>query len=129
MNPSLNASYQDMADHYGTAVLPTRLAARDKAKVENGVLVAKRWILAVLRHRSHSLAEMNAAIRHLLKPSMAVLRNQQSRRQLFDDLDRPAARPLPNHPYEFAEWKQPEVNIDHHVSRFPLLQRPLPPRQ
>ena len=117
--PTLNASYQDMADHYGTAVLPTRpRRPRDKAKVENGVLVAKRWILAVLRHRVfHSLAEMNAAIRQLLETlnGRPLRKIQRSRRQLFDDLDRPAARPLPNHPYEFAEWKQPKVNIDYHV--------------
>lgn len=117
--PTLNASYQDMADHYGTAVLPARpRRPRDKAKVEAGVLVAKRWILAVLRHRVfHSLAEMNAAIRELLEKlnDRSLRKIQRSRRQLFDELDRPAALPLTDRPYEFAEWKRPKVNIDYHV--------------
>jgi transposase len=117
--PTLNSSYQDMADHYGTAVLPARpRRPRDKAKVENGVLVAKRWILAVLRHRVfHSLAEMNAAIRELLEKlnDRPLRKIQRSRRQLFDELDRPAALTLPDRPYEFAEWKKAKVNIDYHV--------------
>ena len=117
--PTLNSSYQDMADHYGTAVLPARpRRPRDKAKVENGVLVAKRWILAVLRHRIfHSLAEMNAAIRELLEKlnDRPLRKIPKSRRQLFEELDRPAALPLPDRPYEFAEWKRAKVNIDYHI--------------
>jgi transposase len=117
--PTLNASYQDMADHYGAAVLPARpRRPRDKAKVENGVLVAKRWILSVLRHRVfHSLAEMNAAIRELLEKlnDRPLRKIQRSRRQLFDELDRPAALPLPDRPYEFADWMTAKVNIDYHV--------------
>lgn len=117
--PTLNSSYQDLADHYGTAILPARpRRPRDKAKVENGVLVAKRWILAVLRHRVfHSLAEMNAAIRPLLDQinDRSLRKIQRSRRQLFDELDRPAALPLPARPYEFAEWKRAKVNIDYHI--------------
>lgn len=117
--PTLNPSYQDMADHYATAILPTRpRRPRDKAKVENGVLVAKRWILSVLRHRVfHSLAEMNAAIRKLLENlnDRPLRKIQRSRRQLFDELDRPAALPLPARPYEFAEWKRAKVNIDYHI--------------
>jgi len=62
--PELNPTYSDMAEYYGCAVLPARpRKPRDKAKVENGVLIAKRWILAVLRHRTfYSLAQLNAAI-------------------------------------------------------------------
>jgi transposase len=117
--PTLNPSYQDMADHYGTAVLPARpRRPRDKAKAEAGVLVTKRWILAALRHRTfHSLAEMNVAIRRLLEAlnDRPLRKIQKSRRQLFNELDRPAALPLPERPYEFAEWKKPKVNIDYHV--------------
>ena len=117
--PTLNSSYQNMADHYGAAILPARpRRPRDKAQVENGVLVAKRWILAVLRHRVfHSLAELNAAIRELLERlnNRPMRKIQKSRRQLFDDIDRPAALPLPPRPYEFAEWKKVKVNIDYHV--------------
>jgi transposase len=117
--PTLNPAYQDLADHYGAAILPARpRRPRDKAKVENGVLVAKRWILAVLRHRIfHSIAELNAAIRPLLeKLNDRLLRKiQKSRRQLFDELDRPAARTLPDRPHEYALWKKATVNIDYHI--------------
>src|SRR4030042_1631585 len=63
--PELNPTYADMAEHYGCAVLPARpRKPRDRATVENGVLIAKRWILAGVPHRTfYSLAELNAAIR------------------------------------------------------------------
>jgi transposase len=66
--PGINPTYRDMAAHYGTAILPTRVRRpRDKAKVEAGVLVVERWILARLRHqRFASLAALNAAIASLL---------------------------------------------------------------
>ena len=62
--PVLNASYAEMAAHYGTAVIPARpRKPRDKAKVEAGVLVVERWVLAALRNRTFfSLAEANRAI-------------------------------------------------------------------
>ncbi|MCL0104892.1 IS21 family transposase, partial [Dehalococcoidia bacterium] len=67
--PELNPTYADMAQHYGCAVLPARpRKVRDKAKVEAGVLIAQRWILAVLRHRTFfSLEELNAAIHECLE--------------------------------------------------------------
>ena len=66
--PDVNATFEDMADHYGTAVLPARVRRpQDKAKVENSVLLVQRWILARLRHHTFfSLAELNRAIRELL---------------------------------------------------------------
>ena len=62
--PGLNPTYQDLASHYGTAILPARpRRPRDKAKVEVGVQVVERWILARLRNqRFFSLAELNSAI-------------------------------------------------------------------
>jgi transposase len=67
--PDTNPTYQDMASHYGVAVLPARVRKpRDKAKVEGGVLIVERWILAVLRHRQFfSLVELNTVIRELLE--------------------------------------------------------------
>jgi transposase len=117
--PLLNRSYQDMATHYGTAILPARAGKpRDKAKAEVGVLIAERWILASLRNeRFTSLAEANTAIRARL----AWLNNRRfaklegTRKILFDELDRPAMRPLPATRYEFATWKNPKVNIDYHI--------------
>ncbi len=118
--PDLNPTYADWAAHYGTIVLPARPRhPRDRAKVEVGVQVVERWILAVLRHHTFtSLAEANAAIRELLDRLNArpFKKRDGSRRLLFEALDHPALRPLPATPYEFAQWKQAKVNIDHHVA-------------
>jgi len=118
--PDINPTYAELARHYGTTVLPARPAKpRDKAKVEAGVLVAQRWLLAVLRKEIfHSVAELNAAIRELLNGRLnaRLLRKmKRSRRDLFDSLDRPAALPLPERHYEYAEWLKASVNIDYHI--------------
>jgi transposase len=117
--PDINPTYLDMAQHYGTAVIPARpKSPRDKAKVETGVQVAERWILAVLRnHTFFSIAELNQAIKDKLielndRPMKKI---DQSRRELFETIDRPALKPLPALAYEFAEWKKARVNIDYHV--------------
>jgi transposase len=117
--PTLTRTYADLAQHYGVAIVPARAARpRDKAKVEVGVQVVERWILARLRHHTFfSLLELNTAIADLL-----VTLNQRpfkklpgSRQSVFEALDRPALRPLPAQPYEYAEWKLVRVNIDYHV--------------
>ena len=118
-DPDINPAYADLADHYGAVVLPARpRKPRDKAIVENGVLVAKRWILAVLRRRTFfSLAELNAAIRELLEnlKKRPMRKIKKSRRELFEEVDRPAALQLPEQSYEFAEWRKARVNIDYHI--------------
>ena len=117
--PDLNPTYQDMAEHYGTAVLPTRVRhPRDKAKVETGVQVVERWVIAPLRHRTFfSLEEINLAVAEkredLNNRPMSHL--GKSRRELFESLDRPALKPLPERSYEPAEWKRAKVGIDYHV--------------
>ncbi|MBI4294981.1 MAG: IS21 family transposase, partial [Chloroflexi bacterium] len=117
--PELNPTYADMAEHYGCAVLPARpRKPRDKAKAEAGVLVAQRWILAVLRHRTfYSLSELNAAIGELLERlnTRPLRKEKKSRRELFEGLDRPNALPLTDRPYEYAEWRKATVNIDYHI--------------
>ncbi len=117
--PDLNPTYAEMAEHYGICVLPARPAhPRDKAKVETGVLIAKRWILSALRHRTfYGLAELNGAIGKLLERlnSRALRKLKQSRRELFDLFDRSQAGPLPEKTYEYAEWKLATVNIDYHI--------------
>jgi len=117
--PDINPTYHEMAAHYGCVVIPTRKRApRDKAKVEAGVLVAERWILAALRNRTFfSLAELNSAIEEKLD----LLNNRKmqklhtTRRELFESLDRPVLRALPVMPYQYAEWKKATVHIDYHV--------------
>jgi transposase len=117
--PDLNPTYAEMASHYGLCVLPARPAhPKDKAKVETGVLIAKRWILATLRHRTfYRLAELNGAIHELLERlnSRALRKLKKSRRELFELFDRPQALSLPEKPYEYAEWKLATVNIDYHI--------------
>ena len=117
--PDLNPTYAEMAEHYGICVLPARPAhPKDKAKVETGVLIAKRWILAVLRHRTfYSLAELNGAIHELLERlnSRALRKLKQSRRELFELFDQPNALSVPEKTYEYAEWKLATVNIDYHI--------------
>jgi len=117
--PDLNPTYQDLAQHYGTAVIPTRVRKpKDKAKVEVGVQVVERWILARLRNRTFfHLADLNQAIRQLL-PELNTRQMEhlgRSRHEFFSELDQPALRPLPEEPYEFAIWKKATVNIDYHV--------------
>lgn len=117
--PDVNLTYLDLARHYGTTVIPARPGKpRDKAKVESAVLVAERWILAALRnHRFFSLAELNRAIREKLVEfnERPLQKLKVSRRHLFETLDKPALRPLPAYPYEYAQWKQATVNIDYHI--------------
>ena len=115
----VNRTYADLARHYRTAIVPARpYRPRDKAKVEVGVQIVGRWILARLRNRRFfSLAALNEAIRALLIDlNDRPLRSWgRTRRDLFDELDRPALTPLPDEPYEYAEWKRCRVNLDYHV--------------
>jgi transposase len=117
--PGIQRTYEEMAQHYDTTVLPARGGKpRDKAKVEAGVLVAQRWILARLRKLTFfSLAELNDAIAALLEDlnSRPMRQYKASRRELFDRLDRPALRPLPSSRFECGEWTTARVNIDYHI--------------
>lgn len=117
--PDINPTYQDLAMHYGVAVTPARVRRpRDKAKVEVGVQVVERWILARLRHRRFfSLAELNQAIRELLPRlnERPFHKLPGSRRSLFESLERPALRALPAQRFTYAEWKKARVHVDYHV--------------
>jgi transposase len=117
--PGLQRTYEEFAQHYGTTILPARPAKpRDKAKIEVGVQVAERWILARLRHETFcSLAALNARIAELLVDlnTRRMRRYQASRQELFERLDRQALRPLPPEPFVYGEWKLARVNIDYHV--------------
>lgn len=117
--PGINPTYEEMAAHFGAVVIPGRpRKPRDKAKAENGVLQAERWVLAALRQRTFfSLAEANAAIAERVAwlNARPFRKLPGSRRSMFEDLDRPALRPLPARRYEYAEWLAAKVNIDYHV--------------
>jgi transposase len=117
--PGVNLTYEEMAQHYGVAVVPARpRKPRDKAKVEVGVQVVERWILAALRKRTFfSLGAVNEAIAELLATlnNRPFRKREGSRKTLFESLDRPALHPLPVNRYEYGEWKRARVNIDYHV--------------
>lgn len=117
--PDINPAYQELAEHYQFAVLPARIKKpKDKGKIENGVQNVERWVIAPLRNRTFfSLAEVNQALREQLdqlnhKVMLAVGR---TRRQEFEDIDRPNLRPIPEKPYEYAVRKTARVHIDYHV--------------
>ena len=117
--PEINRAYADVIAHYGTAVIPARARRpQDKAKVEAGVLLVERWILAALRnHKFFSLTELNQAIRELLVKlnERAFQKLPGSRKSVYEELEKPALRPLPATKYEFAHWKKARVNIDYHI--------------
>jgi transposase len=117
--PELNPTYEEMAAHYGVAIMPARpRKPRDKAKAEAGVLLVERWILAALRKRTFfSIAELNEAIWELVERlnHRSFRKLPGSRAEMFESVDRPALQPLPAERYSFAEWKPARVNIDYHV--------------
>jgi transposase len=108
-----------MAEHYGVAVVPARVfRPRDKAKAEVGVQNVERWILARLRNQKFfSLADLNNVIRELLEElnNRKMEHLGKSRRELYEQVDKPALKPLPTTPYEFALWKKARISIDYHI--------------
>jgi transposase len=117
--PDLNPTYNELAAHYGTVVLPARVSRpRDKAKVEGGVLIVERWILATLRNRKFfSLGELNEAIGGLLTRlnQRPFKKLPGSRESVYKEHELPALKELPVRPYEYAQWKKARVNIDYHI--------------
>lgn len=119
-DPQFNRSYAELAEHYALAVLPARVRKpRDKAAVENGVLIAERRVLGSLRDRQFfSLAELNAAISQIVAEINAepFQKRAGSRHSVFESEERPATQSLPARRYEYAEWKiGARVHPDHHI--------------
>jgi transposase len=117
--PGLNRSYQEMAEHYRTVILPARpLKPRDKAKVETAVQIAQRQILAVLRdQRFFSVGELNRAIAPLLSKlnDRPFQKLPGSRNTWFESQEKSSLQPLPAIAFELAIWSRSKVNIDYHV--------------
>lgn len=118
--PDVNPSFNQMANHFGVAVIPARVRKpKDKAVVESAVGVATRWILAVFRKRTFfSLAEANQEVGKLL----AQLNNRPfkklpgCRRSRYEQIDKPALKPLPENQYEYMHIKNASIHIaDYHV--------------
>jgi hypothetical protein len=114
----VNKTYQEMAEHYGTAILPARVdAPNDKPHAEGSVKITKTWIMAALRNtRFFSLAELNKSIREkLVVFNTKEFQKKQGSRQSWYLEEKPFLLPLPKYPYEIAEWKQATVQKDYHV--------------
>jgi transposase len=118
--PVINKNYHDMAEHYGTAVIPARVRKpKDKPSVEGAVGVISTWIIAALRNwRFFTLRELNEAISEKLgefngKPFQ---KKPGSRQSVFFECEQPLLQPLPDRPFELAEWKICVVAYNYHVS-------------
>lgn len=120
VEPTIQRTYEEWSQHYATAIVPARPGKpRDKAKVEGGVLIAERWILGRLRNVTcFSLAEMNEQIAALLVElnGRVMRRYSKSRRQLFEELDRPALGHLPADRLTHGDWSYATVGFDYHVT-------------
>jgi transposase len=116
----INAVYQEMAEHYNTAIIPARVRApKDKPNAEGTVGNISTWIIAALRNEQFfSLAELNGAIRHKLEEFNKRLfqKKEGSRLELFRDEELPLLAPLPATAFELADWKQATVQFNYHIS-------------
>ena len=119
-DPDLNPTYQELAVHYGMGVVPARpYKPRDKAKVESGVQVVQRWIVAALRNRKFfNLPELNQAIRELLVRlnDRSFRKRDGSRASLFHSLEKLALAGLPAERFDMSQWSRATVNIDYHIA-------------
>ena len=117
--PDINLTYCELARHYRTTVIPARVRKpKDKAKVENAVLIVNRWILARLRkHKFFSLGQLNKAIAELLEILNAkpFKKLEGCRRSQYEKIDKPVLQPLPLERYELTFWKKAKVHIDYHI--------------
>lgn len=117
--PEINPSYQQLAEHYQTVIVPARpYKPKDKAKAEVAVQIVERWIMARLRHQTFfTLAALNQAIRFLLDDlnERPFKKLPGTRKSQFEQLDKPALRPLPASRYQYSEIKQARVHIDYHI--------------
>jgi len=118
-DPDVNRTFQDLADHYGVAVVPARVRTpKDKSKVEVGVQGIQRWILAPLRDVAFfSVHDINEAIRPLLQAynERDFYELEGTRLSQYLEVDKPALNPLPARPYVYAEWKKVRSGIDYHI--------------
>jgi transposase len=117
--PDVNATYQEMAQHYGVVIIPARpYKPRDKAKAEAGVQLVERWIIMRLRkERFTSLGALNDRIFELVEAlnNRPFKKMEGSRASVFAEIDQPALRPLPTTRYDFATWTKAKVSLDYHL--------------
>jgi transposase len=118
-DPDINQTFHELAQHYGIVIIPAPpRKPKGKAKVEVGVLIAQRWILARLcNRRFFTLIELNNAVAELVEElnERSFQKLEGNRIQAFETLDLPAMKPLPSVRFEVAEHKTKRANIDYHI--------------
>lgn len=119
VDPVLNRSYQEMAKHYRTTLIPARAAKpKDKAAGENMVGNVSKRIISALRNRQFfSLHEINEAIAEELEKliNRSFQKREGSRKTAFESIERQALQPLPQTRYEYSDWKEAKVQFNYHV--------------
>ena len=116
----INETYQEMAEHYGTAIIPARVRApKDKPNAEGTVGNISTWITATLRNEQFfSLAELNRAIRVKLERFNRNLfqKKEGSRQSIFLGEEKPLLAPLPATRFELSDWRTATVQFNYHIS-------------
>jgi len=114
----LNRTYQELAEHYGTAIIPTRVRTpKDKATVEGTVGIASTFILAAIRNQKFfTLLELNEVIRERLHTlNHKPFQKKDGSRSLLFTEERISLLPLPKNVYEMASWKTAKVSFNYHI--------------
>ncbi|SFM18536.1 IS21 family transposase [Salibacterium qingdaonense] len=116
----LNQTYEDMARHYQSVIIPARVRApKDKASVESSVNTVSTWIIASLRNsQCFTLEELNQEIHQKLEAfnHRPFTKKEGSRWSAFMEEEKFALSPLPAKPYQMAEWRTAKVQPDYHIS-------------
>jgi transposase len=119
-NPTINRAYHEMAEHYGSAIVPARIKhPKDKAGVEGTVGHISTWIIAALRNGTYfGIAELNQDIRRKLADfnERPFQKRPGSRKQAFLEDEKALLLPLPTERYEIAVWKKATVAFNCHIS-------------
>ncbi|WML37979.1 hypothetical protein RCG19_12045 [Neobacillus sp. OS1-2] len=118
-DPAINRTYQELAEHYHTAIMPARVRKpKDKAHVERTVGIISTWIIASLRNETFfTLNELNKAIKGKLAEfnQKDFQKKSGSMQTAFIEEEKFALLPLPGSPYELATWKKATVQYDYHI--------------
>jgi transposase len=117
--PVINKVYHEMAEHYGTAVIPARVRKpKDKPRVEGTIGILSTWIIAALRDSQFfSLAELNEAVKaKLLEFNEKPFQKKPGNRLNALEEEKPFLFPLPTHIFEMAEWSVATVQFNYHIA-------------
>lgn len=118
-DPQLHHLFIELSRHYGFALLPARpRKPKDKSKVEGGIKHIYQGVLGKLEKRTFlGLSELNDAIKQELTAwnEKRFQKLAGSRKQLLEELERPALKDLPKERFEFAQWRKAKVHIDYHI--------------